>query len=256
MTREKHQELVRLVREKSTLKPPEATYNNYDNWRNNATLARLLTSHGLNYPQEAIEVFREVVKDTSDLNFEDIYVDTDLMAWALRDLSMLERDHGEKDLSLAHIDQAINLAEYRDADYSFTVRGNLMYHKFLTLCSLGREQEAETMAEAMIAEHKNSKALNDSYIFYGYIFKARLAAENGNSDKVKQFMLKALDGIDSNETLATESRANLEAIDIANVPPKDLFDKMYRALPDAFNGIAWWDMIGNPPWEKENKDKV
>lgn len=255
MTKEKHAELVKLISEKSTLQPPALIYNDYDNWRTKATLARLLTSYGLNYPEEAIELFRDVVAIPLNETSEDMDADVDLMAWALRDLSDLERHQGDNELSLEHINQAIKLAESRNVDYSFTVRGNLMSHKFLTLCQLGREQEAETMANDMIENHKNPDILNNSYIFYGYKCKARLAVIKGNSAEIKKFMLQALEGVDPSDKAVIEATAELESIDISNISAKDLFNKMYKMLPDAFHCITWWDMPGMPPWTKENSDK-
>ena len=83
-----------------------------------------------------------------------------------------------------------------------------------------------------------------------------MAVAKENPDEVKEFMLKTLDGIDPADETATESRAKLESIGIGNLSADDVFNKMYRVLPDAYHDIVWWDMTGNPPWEKENKNNA
>ena len=255
ITKENYEELVSLVCQTGDIRPPKAIFDgNFEDWRVRAQLARWLMRPQLNRKQDAIDLLKTVVD--VPINEQSPEEDIDQMAWALRDLSELEREQGEKELALKHIEQAIKLAESRNAAYSFTVRGNLLYHKFEILRSLGREQEAEALADAMIADHKNSAVKNDSYVFYGYLFKARLAVAKENPDEVKEFMLKALDGIDPADETATESRAELKSIDTDNVSAEDVFNKMYRVLPDAYHDIVWWDMTGNPPWEKENKSNA
>lgn len=250
MTKEKYEELVRLVCQTGDIRPPKAIFDgNYEDWRVRAQLARWLMRPPLNRKQDAIDLLNTLID--VPINEESSEEDIDQMAWALRDLSELEREQGEKELALSHIEQAIKLAESRNAAYSFTVRGNLLFHKFEILRSLGQEQEAEALADAMIAEHKNSAVKNDSYVFYGCLFKAHLAVTKENPAEVKEFMLKALDGIDSADETVMESRAKLESIDTGTLSVEDVFNKMYRVLPDANHDIVWWDMTGTPPWEKK-----
>lgn len=216
-------------------------YTDYDDWRAKATLARLLISYGLDYPQEAITLFREAIIAPLDEKKSVADSDIDLCAWALRDLSRLESQQGDNKQAFQHIEQAIDLAESRTVDYAFTVRGNLMMHKFLVLCELGQESEAEALADDMIERYKGTDSKNNSYAFYGCQCKAQLAAQRGHQNKVKAFMLKALDALDSANEAVAASREELLSIDISRASAMDIFKEMQQALPDAFHQISRWN---------------
>ncbi|BAL85042.1 hypothetical protein SELR_pSRC102350 (plasmid) [Selenomonas ruminantium subsp. lactilytica TAM6421] len=241
MTKEKYNELVQLVQDKSKLTPPLLTYNNYDNWEHKATLARLLNMYGLNYPKYAIELFRDAIAIPLNEKSSDRSSDIDLRAWALRDLSILESQQGDNEQALQHIEQAIDLAESRTDDYEFTIRGNLLMHKFLILCELGQAQEAEALADDMIERYKNAGSKNNSYVFYGNQCKAKLAAKRGKHAEVKEFMLKALDALDNTNEAVAASRTALLSINTAGASAMDLFKEMQQALPDAYHEIVYWD---------------
>lgn len=234
MTEEKYQELVKLV-EQNSLNPPKELYDHYGDWHAMVTLARMLTGFGLDYPQEAVFVFREAITvpfaDFPQNVSEDEYVD--LMAWALRDLSSLERRLGEYESSLNHIDKAIEMANSRKARYQWTIRGNLVYHKLLTLCAMGRTEEADAIAEAMIKPQKKN-----SCAYYGYLFQARQAAAQENPAAVKNLMVKAAESMDNAEVVFP-CRAELEQVDITKFDAKTVFDIMNRFLPDVYHEVVW-----------------
>ena len=239
MTEEKYQELVKLVEEQGTLTPPKELYGHYGDWNAMVTLARLLTSFGLDYPQEAVLLFREAVAvpfaDFPQDVSEDEYVD--LMAWALRDLSSLERKLGEYELSLAHIEKAIEMANSRKVRYQWTLRGNLVYHKLLTLCALGRTAEADAIAESMVKPQKQ-----DSCAYYGYLFQARQAAAQENPAAVRDFMVKAVNSMD-NADVVLQCRTELEQVDITRLDAQSVFDQMNRLLPDVYHEVVWENEI-------------
>ena len=204
MTQDEFHKLVHRVME-SPAHPPEQLFSGgMDDWHARARLAHFLGMPEIARTEEAIELFRSVVEeDVEEENAEDV----EEKVFALQKLSTLERqreDSGED--ALRHINAAIELAESTDFLYKFILRGELWGDRWNLLHHLNRSREAEEEADERIEVYKDIPIEHNSYLYYGYRFKAMLAAERGVTLVAKDFMHMALHAMEIPE----EYRAGLE----------------------------------------------
>ena len=112
--------------------------------------------------------------------------------FALQRLSEIEHAAKEHEDALAHINLAIELAEETDYLYKFILRGELWAARWNILHAMGRAAEAEAECDERIAAYEDIPVKHNSYLYYGYRFKAQLAAERGVVLVAKDYMHMAL----------------------------------------------------------------
>lgn len=209
MDTQKFQELVDIVFNStiSPLPPRHIFLGGKDDWHCRARLAHFLAMPSIGHKADAIELFKTVVDEEPDLdNAEDV----EEKIFALQVLSSCMRpekklgfppDIAALDESLRYINLAIELAEETDFLYKYILRGELWADRWNILHRLGRTDEAKEEADARIAafediNFEDINVLHNSYLYFAYRFKARLAAENDTLLIAKDFMHKALEYIE------------------------------------------------------------
>lgn len=190
MTQEAFHKLVHLVMA-SSAKPPEKLFlGGMDDWHARARLAHFLAMPAVGKTEEALELFHSVVEaDVDEENAEDV----EEKVFALQKLSDLERkqDNTAED-ALRHIDAAIELAESTDFLYKYILRGELWGDRWNIMHQLKMSKEAEEEVDERIEAYKDIPVSHVSYLYYGYRFKAMLAAERGVTLVAKDYMHMAL----------------------------------------------------------------
>ena len=200
MTQNDFHKLVHVVLD-SRLKPPSTLFvKGFDDWHCRARLAHFLAMPELAKTNEAIELFRSIVEtDIDEENAEDV----EEKVFALQRLSEIERDQEKGDDALRHIDLAIELAEGTDFLYKYILRGELWAGRWNIMHKLHMTKEAEAEADERIDFYKDIPVEHNSYLYYGYRFKAQLAAERGVVLVAKDYMHMALHAMEIPEDYQT-----------------------------------------------------
>ena len=198
MTQEEFHKLVHHVIDRQTPPPPETLFaGGMDNWHARARLAHFLAMPKSEHRDEAIELLRSVVEAEVD---EENSQDVEEKVYALQKLSTLEREDKNYDDALRHINLAIELAESTDFLYKYILRGELWADRWSTLHAQGSIQSAEEEVDERIAAYEDIPIKHNSYLYYGYRFKAQLAAERGVPLVAKDYMHMALKYMDIPES--------------------------------------------------------
>lgn len=189
MTKEDFDALVELVLT-SKRQPPEALFaSGFADWHARARLGHFLAMQEIGRTQEARELFASVLDEEVDAgNREDI----EEKVFALQRLSEIEHAAKEHEEALNHINLAIELAEETDFLYKFILRGELWAARWNILHAMGRAADAEAECDERIAAYEDIPVKHNSYLYYGYRFKAQLAAERGVVLVAKDYMRMAL----------------------------------------------------------------
>ena len=176
MTQNEFHKLVHLVMD-SKAKPPENLFaGGMDNWRARARLAHFLAMDEIDKKDEANELFHSVVEaDYNEENSEEV----EEYAFALQKLSALEKEQGKFDEALSHINTAIEAAEGTDFLYKYILRGELWADRWNLLHKMDLTADAEKEVDERIEAYKDIPIEHNSYLYYGYRFKAQLAAARG-----------------------------------------------------------------------------
>ena len=189
MTQDEFHKLVHFVMD-SPAKPPETLFaGGMDDWRSRARLAHFLAMEGIDKNAEALELFHSVVEAEVD---EDSSEEVEEKVFALQRLSSLERSLSKYDEALRHINLAIELAESTDFLYKYILRGELWADRWNLMHQMDMTADAETEADERIAAYKDIPIEHNSYLYYGYRFKAQLSAERGVTLVAKDYMHMAL----------------------------------------------------------------
>ena len=189
MTQDEFHKLVHFVMD-SPAKPPETLFaGGMDDWRSRARLAHFLAMEGIDRNDEALELFHSVVEAEVD---EDSSEEVEEKVFALQRLSSLERSLSKYDEALRHINLAIELAESTDFLYKYILRGELWADRWNLMHQMDMTADAETEADERIAAYKDIPIEHNSYLYYGYRFKAQLSAERGVTLVAKDYMHMAL----------------------------------------------------------------
>ncbi|MBQ1461853.1 MAG: tetratricopeptide repeat protein [Selenomonas sp.] len=197
MTQDEFHKLVHVVMD-SPAKPPENLFaGGMDNWRARARLAHFLAMEGIDKNDEALELFHSVVEAEPN---EDIAEEVEEKVFALQRLSSLERSLGQHDDALRHINMAIELAESTDFLYKYILRGELWADRWNLMHQMDMTADAETEADERIAAYKDIPIEHNSYLYYGYRFKAQLSAERGVTLVAKDYMHMALHSMEIPES--------------------------------------------------------
>lgn len=174
----------------SPLKPPARLFaRGFDDWHCRARLAHFLAMPQLGRTAEATELFRTIIETEID---EDNAEDVEEKVFGLQKLSSIEREEKNFGDALRHISLAIELAESTDFLYKYILRGELWADRWTALHKLGQTKEAEEEIDERITAYEEIPIQHNSYLYYGYRFKAQLAAERGVTLVAKDYMHMAL----------------------------------------------------------------
>jgi len=186
-------ELVHLAMD-SKAKPPETLFaGGFDDWHARARLAHFLSMKEIGKTEEAIELFRSVSDASVD---EDSSEDVEEKVFAMQRLSEIECDQKDYKKALEHINRAIEIAENTDFLYKYILRGELWAGRWNTMQRMNLGKEAEAEADERIAAYADIPIKHNSYLYYGYRFKAQLAAVRGLHLEAKDYMHMALHAMD------------------------------------------------------------
>ena len=189
MDKEQFDILVDTVLETSARPPRNLFAGGYDDWHCRARLAHFLAMPELNRPEAAKELFLSVLEvEPDEENAEDIEEKT----YAMQHLSQMERDAENYEAALEYINLALETAENSDFLYRYILRGELWADRWNLLHLMKRTEEAEAEADERIECFKDIPAAHNSYLYYGYRFKAQLAAQRGTVLIAKDYMHMAL----------------------------------------------------------------
>lgn len=189
MTQEEFHKLVHVVIEKPNTPPESLFAGGMDNWHARARLAHFLAMPEIQHRPEALELLRSVVE--AEVDDEDSQ-DVEEKVYALQKLAMLEREDKNYADAIRHINIAIELAESTDFLYKYILRGELWAERWTILHEQGDVQGAEQEVDERIAAYEDIPIDHNSYLYYGYRFKAQLAAERGVVLVAKDYMHMAL----------------------------------------------------------------
>lgn len=190
--------LLHLVLD-SNARPPLTLFSKgFDDWHSRARLAHFLAMEDLDKKTKAIELFKTIIEQEVD---EESAEDIEEKVFALQRLSSLERENEETyNDALRHIDLAVELAESTDYLYKYILRGELWADRWLTMHKQGNTSAAEAEADERITAYKDIPIKHNSYLYYGYRFKAQIAASRGTTLIAKDFMHMALSSMEIPET--------------------------------------------------------
>jgi len=189
MTQDEFHKLVHLVMD-SPAKPPENLFaGGMDSWHARARLAHFLAMKGIDKTSEALELFRSVVEENID---EEKAEDVEEKVFALQRLSDVEKSLNQDRRALEHINLTIELAEGTDFLYKYVLRGELWADRWNLMHKMKMSKEAESEIDERINAYKDIPIEHNSYLYYGYRFKAQLAAERGVTLVAKDYMHMAI----------------------------------------------------------------
>jgi len=191
MTQERFHELIHIVLDSlGSVAPPHDLFaGGVDDWHARARLAHFLAQRA-EYRTEALELFQSIVDAEPN---EELAQDVEEKVYAMQGLSALEATETQE-AALEHINLAIECAESTDFLYKYILRGELWADRWNLMHKLRMTQEAEAEADERIAafDGLEDAVPHNSYLYYGYRFKAHLAAERGTVLIAKDYMHMAI----------------------------------------------------------------
>ena len=215
MTNDEFNLLVDIVLE-TNARPPESLFaNGYDDWRCRARLGHFLAMPELNRPDSAKELFHSVISVEPDENNSE---EIEEKVYALQHLSQMEKDEQNYQEALQHINLALEEAESSDFLYRYILRGELWAERWNLLHLMGQTEEAEAEVDERIDIFTDVPVMHNSYLYYGYRFKAQLAAERDVAMVAKDYMHMAIHAMD--------------------VPPKNK-ELLEKAFASQHENISW-----------------
>lgn len=191
MTQLEFKKLVNIV-SASRNPPPLAIFSGgAEDWHARCRLAQFLSLPSLpGHEAEAAELFKSI--EAAEVDVDDSE-DVEEKIAGLQRLAELLRTKKEYKAALHFINRAIELAESTDFLYKFILRGELWADRWNLLTDLGQEDEAEAECDERIAAYEDITDIKNSYMYFGYRFKAQLAAKRGYAPLVvKDYMHMAL----------------------------------------------------------------
>ncbi len=235
MTQEEFHKLVHKIME-SPAHPPETLFAaGMDDWHARARLAHFLGMPGVNKTDEAIELFRSVIEEPIDEENAD---DVEEKIYALQNLSSIEKDlENKQEDALRHIGLAIELAESTDFLYKYILRGELWADRWNLMHRMKMTADAVREADERIEAYRDIPVPHNSYLYYGYRFKAMLSAEQGVVLVAKDYMHMALHSMEIPE----DYEAGLEkAFSATHENAAWILNEIDRATPNPDN--LHWDI--------------
>lgn len=193
MTHETFHKLVHIVLHhlKEAAPPHDLFAGGKDDWHARARLAHFLAQMP-KHRADALELFQSVLDAEPN---EEYAQDVEEKVYALQGLSALEREDKEtQEAALEHINMAIECAESTDFLYKYILRGELWADRWNLMHKLHMTEEAEAEVNERIDAFTGLEDAvpHNSYLYYGYRFKAHLAAERGVVLIAKDYMHMAL----------------------------------------------------------------
>ena len=189
MNEERFQDLVEYVQSTSANPPEHLFSGGYEDWHCRARLAQFLSMEGIDKTDEAIELFKSIEDIEPD---EENSQDIEEKIYALQKLSHLYKEKKEFNEAMTYICNAIELAESTDYLYRYILRGELWADRWNLMHHMKNTAEAEAEVDNRIEVYKDIPIEHNSHLYYGYRFKAQLAAERGVTLVAKDFMHMAL----------------------------------------------------------------
>lgn len=196
MDKEEFSYLVDTVLDNAARPPRDLFANGYDDWHCRARLGHFLAMPEFNNTDKAKELFLSVLEAEPD---EENSQDVEEKAYALQHLSQLEKKEKDYRNALEHINRAIELAESYDYLYKYILRGELWADRWNIMHLMKQTEDAEAEVDERIEVFKDIPIEHNSYLYYGYRFKAQLAAERGVPLVAKDYMHMALHNMEINE---------------------------------------------------------
>ena len=191
MTQERFHELIHSVLDSlGSVAPPHDLFaGGVDDWHARARLAHFLAQRA-EYRTEALELFQSIVDAEPN---EELAQDVEEKVYAMQGLSALEATETQE-AALEHINLAIECAESTDFLYKYILRGELWADRWNLMHKLHMTEDAEAEVDERIAAFDGlaDAVPHNSYLYYGYRFKAHLAAERGVVLIAKDYMHMAL----------------------------------------------------------------
>ena len=193
MTEERFHELIHVVLDRlGAAAPPHDLFaGGVQDWHARARLAHFLAQTE-EYRSDALALFQSVIDAEPN---EELAQDVEEKVYAMQGLSALEsRDNATQEVALEHINLAIECAESTDFLYKYILRGELWADRWNLMHKLRMTEEAEAEADERIAafDGLDADVPHNSYLYYGYRFKAHLAAERGVPLVAKDYMHMAI----------------------------------------------------------------
>ena len=189
MNEERFQDLVEYVQSTSANPPEHLFSGGYEDWHCRARLAQFLSMEGIDKTDEAIELFKSIEDIEPD---EENSQDIEEKIYALQKLSHLYKEKKEFNEAMTYICNAIELAESTDYLYRYILRGELWADRWNLMHHMKNTAEAEAEVDNRIEVYKDIPIEHNSYLYYGYRFKAQLAAQQGAALIAKDYMHMAL----------------------------------------------------------------
>ena len=193
MTDERFHELIHHVLDcLGTSAPPHDLFaGGAGDWHARARLAHFLAQMPTHLA-EARTLFQSVIDAEPN---EEHAQDVEEKVYAMQGLSALEgSEQDTQEAALEHINLAIECAESTDFLYKYILRGELWADRWNLMHKMHMTEEAEAEADERIAafDGLEDAVPHNSYLYYGYRFKAHLAAARGIPLIAKDYMHMAL----------------------------------------------------------------
>lgn len=174
----------------SPAKPPATLFvGGFDDWKARARLAHFLAMPELKKHDEAVELFRSVVEVEVDENNPE---EVEEKVYALQRLAYCMREDKKYDEALRYINLAVELVESTDYLYKYILRGEIWADRWNILHDKGDIQTALEEIDEKIEAYGNLPIKHNSYLYYGYRFKAQLSATGMMKEEALDYMRKAL----------------------------------------------------------------
>ena len=232
MNEERFQDLVEYVQSTSANPPEHLFSGGYEDWHCRARLAQFLSMEGIDKTDEAIELFKSIEDIEPD---EENSQDIEEKIYALQKLSHLYKEKKEFNEAMTYICNAIELAESTDYLYRYILRGELWADRWNLMHHMKNTAEAEAEVDNRIEVYKDIPIEHNSYLYYGYRFKAQLAAERGVTLVAKDFMHMALHNMEIPE--GYQERLD-EAFKAEHDNASWIMTEIDKATPDP-NKLEW-----------------
>lgn len=193
MNEERFLELVDFVKG-TRANPPEHLFEEgYADWHSRARLAQFLAMDGIDKQDDAIELLLTVADvEPNDEDSQDV----EEKIYALQKLSQLYKDKEQYTDAMKYICMALEEAENTDYLYKYITRGELWADRWNLMHRMKQTEEAEAEVDNRIDVFKDIPIEHNSYLYYGYRFKAQLAAERGVVLVAKDYMHMAIHNMD------------------------------------------------------------
>ena len=189
MTQETFEKLVDFVQSTSANPPDHLFAHGVEDWHARARLAHFLCMEGIDKNQEAEELFLSIADIEPDMeNSQDV----EEKIYAMQRLGLLYREQKKYDEAMNYICNAIELAENTDYLFNHILRGELWADRWNLLHLMKLTKEAEEEVDDRIEAYTDIPIQYNSYLYYGYRFKAQLAAERGVVLVAKDYMHMAI----------------------------------------------------------------